>query len=234
MTLPDYPVDEIVYCSRCGNEDATMCSVVDCSVADHKESILFDRRRAIAEHFELATAMQQYELQGCALLDSGASAGTTSDNVLQAMHDAYRADGDGGIYSTKLEKSNMSMVIANGDIVKVDYQVPIQPIEESPFAGRGYQVHVNANNPRNNAPMLIGTDFLKGHRCIVDFELGYLIYKDDPTTVHHLRFARNGHTLLMPITRDQCEKFYYKTHIGDSHDTTFKTTVASLAQTTSG
>jgi len=211
-----------------------MCSTVDCSVPDHQEEILFDRRRAIADHFEYATAMQQHELQGCALLDSGASAGATSDNILQAMHDAYRAEGDKGLYSTKLEKSNMSMIIANGDVVKVDFKVPIQPIEESPFAGRGYLVHVNANNPRNRAPMLIGTDFLKEHRCIVDFELGYLIYKDDPTTVHHLRFARNGHTLLMPITRDQCEKSYYKTHIGDSHDTTFKTTVASLAQTTSG
>jgi len=151
----------------------------------------------------------------------------TSENVLQAMHETYRADGS-GLYTTEVQKSNTTFTIADGNKVKIDFKVPIRPIDESPFAGRSYDVHVNAKEPTNNAPMLIGSDYLKSNRCIVDFDTGVMIYKDDPNIVHHLRTGENGHTLLMPISRDQCEKYYYKTNLTDSHDHVLQATVASL------
>jgi len=177
----------------------------------------------------LAQAVINKQFEGCAILDSGASIGMTSDNVLQTMNDAYRAEGK-GLYSdsTTLEKSNTTITVANGDTVRCGFSVPIQPIPNSPFAGREYRVTVNANNPDSSSPMLIGSDYLRAHRCIVDFDLGVLIYKDEPEIVHHLRIGRNGHTLLMPITRDQCEKHYYQTNLKDSHDPVLKATVASL------
>jgi len=110
----------------------------------------------------------------------------------------------------------------------------MKPKPYTPFAGRTYDVHVDANNLDNRSPLLIGADFLKKNRCIIDHELGLLVYKDDPTTVHHLKMGGAlGQTILMPITRDQCDMYYYRTKIDQSHDEAFQSTVKSMVKRSS-
>jgi len=190
---------------------------------------LQDKRSAVDYHYEVAHAMLESDLEGCAIVDSGASAGMTSDFVITAMQESYIAKGE-NMFKTTVQNSNMVFTIANGKKEKVKHKVDIQPIDDSPFAGRSYTVNVNANDVEHNrAPMLIGSDYLARNRCIVDFETGAMVYKDEPTTIHHLKKAPNGHTLLMPITRDQCEQHYRRSRTADSHNTVLQAMVTPRA-----
>ena len=201
--------DDNVHFSRCADDDQTKCTIAKCSVFGHKYNHLHDRRKAVDQHFELAQAAVEADLSGCAILDSGASIGMTSDNVLQSMHETYRVEGEGLYPNEAPKQSNLTVTVADGTKLKIGYETPIKPITESPFAGRSYMVHVQADRPQNNSPMLVGSDYLKSNKCIVGFDQGIMIYKDQPNVVHHLPTSKNGHTLLMPISREACEKLLY-------------------------
>jgi len=171
-----------------------------CSKLTHQSTHFGDQRAAVQQHYEMAQALIDRELSGCAILDSGASAGMTSDNVLVDMQEAYQADGE-GLFTEHMSKPNRIFTIADGSKVKVGYKIPINPISESPFAGRSDVLNGNANEPTSRSPMLIGSDYLKANRCTVDFKKGIRIYKDEPDSMRRLKLANNGHTLLMPISR---------------------------------
>jgi len=229
LELEPLPDDFDVYCSTCSTVDQTRMSVLKCCNVDHMETKKEDVQRAEDDHFQIAAAFLDEDLYGCAIVDSGASSGVVSVQNFDQMQGTYLDAGDRLCDHAKVVNRHFS--VANGEQGVVKFQTTIQPIAESPFQGRSYTVCVDANKPETNrTPFLVGSDYLKKHRCIVDFDSGVMVYKDDPETIHHLKVGRNGHTLLMPITREQCERHYYRTKLDQSHCDVFKSTVTRFAR----
>jgi len=229
LELDPLPDDFEVYCSTCATIDQTKISVNQCCNVDHSKEKEMDVKKAVTDHFQIAAAVLDEDLYGCAIVDSGASSGMVSVQAFDQMQGAYL---DQGIrLCDESREINRKFAVANGEHGTIQFQTTIKPISESPFQGRSYDVCVDANKMETNrTPFLLGSDYLKKHRCIVDFDSGVMVYKDDPETIHHLKVGRNGHTLMMPITRQQCERHYYRTKLDQSHCDVFKSTVTRFAR----
>jgi len=227
LELEPLPDDFEVFCSTCAVSEQTRMPVSRCCNREHTDEKEKDIEKAKQDHFELVKSRYEEELRGCAIVDSGATSGVVSVHLFDEVQDDYLKNGTR--FCDSAVQANRTFTVANGEHGTIKYQTKIKPIEESPFQGRTYNVCVDANKPdTNRTPFLVGSDFLKANKCIVDFDLGVMIYKDDPETVHHLKVHPNGHTLLMPLTKDQCGSYYYQTKLSKSHDDVFKTVVSQL------
>ena len=210
LDLGYMPDDEPIYCMNCKIESSTLVNSIRCPNQDHDHSS--DVAKAVEFHEERALAAIRGDHEGCALIDSGASRGITSYTHLDSIHQAYKDEGQEDFYS-RPQPSGLKFKIGNGALHETRYSTTIKPIQQSPMRGKQYQVHVSTGD-NNTAPMVIGMDYLVLNRCIIDFEAATLSYKDEPGKIHYLKRAKNG-SLLMPLTRDQCDNYWRVEDIKD-------------------
>jgi len=209
LDLGEFLDDEPIYCLSCKDETSNLIASTKCPNpnTNHQNDIIeaknFSEERALA-------AIQGDNL-GCALIDSGASKGISSHQHLDSIADQMRDEGSGQLYNS-IQPSGLKFKIGDGKCHRTDFATLIRSLRDSPMRGKAYKVHVSSADD-NTAPFVIGMDYLVENRCVIDFEDGTLIYKDEPNRVHYLKRARNG-SLLMPITRGQCEE-HWRVHIKD-------------------
>ena len=65
-------------------------------------------------------------------------------------------------------RSEINAMVGNGQLAETKFGTELEPYAFGPMKGRSYHVNVNPEDD-NYTPMLIGVDYLKLNRVIIDF-----------------------------------------------------------------
>ena len=163
-------------------------------------------------------------MKGCALIDSGVSLGLAPDIALNHLMDespeVINAE------SLDMHPKATGIMVGDGKVIRPKSCVALNACEHTALPkGSQYKINVLTEPEGNRSPIIIGMDFLRQHRVVVDFDLGKMWYKDQPTVVYTLKRAQNG-LLYFPLSRSEAEKYLIVEHLdNDDHLTATATTV---------
>ena len=206
--------EELIYCGQCINEDNLKLRYECCS-ANHETTRNYDHKQTVRYNEQLIMASFAEEHHGCALLDSGASVGISSANALDRLWEEVQDQECRSIYdNSKVTTSQMGFSVGDGKKARASYRAELLSTVDSPLRGQSYTVEI-LGPETNHAPVIIGIDYLKNNRAIVDYDTGKIIYKDKPDEVHQLKQAHNG-MLLVPMVKNQINKYHHVQQLTDA------------------
>jgi hypothetical protein len=153
------------------------------------------------EFKDVAYAAFLEQARGHAIIDSGASSGVSSLNAADRLQRDPLAEGE--VDRLVVEDSSKVFRFGNGAAKGATKKVVHMPLENGPFEGRPVEFNI-VDQPSNHTPPLVGADFLVKNRVVIDYECGYMMYKDRPDVVYPLRRS-DRHILLAPLTKEAAE-----------------------------
>jgi len=200
FTVEPFTAD--IICLSC-TDDAQAKRCCDFPALSHKaceENVLdeYGRRE------ELALTASTSDMRGCALLDSGASTGLAPDTALNYLMEECPEMIDKN--SLDMNPKVSGIMVGDGKFVRPQSNVALNACAHTVLPKDSqYRVNVLTEPKGNRAPIIIGMDFLREHKVIVDFELGKMWYKNDPTVIYTLKRAPNG-LLFFPLSKAEADK----------------------------
>ena len=147
-------------------------------------------------------ALFSEEFRGCAVLDCGATVGTSSLAALDEIQEDRLTRKEQG--EAKLAPSQCRFRFANGTGNPASVNVT-QPITAGLLEGSQIDLHV-VDQPGNLTPPLFSIEDMRKHRLVVDFEENAVSFKDRPGVWHSLPCTQKG-LLLMPLTEEAVQRF---------------------------
>ena len=152
------------------------------------------------------SAFRQF-CRGCAVIDCGATMSTTSVEAMEEVQEDMMEYGDIAEvddYSdpfkiTEAQPSESKFSYANDATAKAGIEVGI-PVHDGLLEVDRVNFHV-VDIPGNTTPALLGMNWLKKNRCIIDFDKGRIMFKDDPDHRWHKLPQSDKGMLLMSLTR---------------------------------
>jgi len=100
----------------------------------------------------------------------------------------------------------MGFVVGSGKVIRSPFKTELKGLPGTVLSeDRGYPVHVVAEDEQNHSPIIIGVNFLKENKVVIDYDTGCMHYNEDPRTVYKLKQGKNG-CLYVPLSPSQCEE----------------------------
>jgi len=192
-----------LYCTQCEVDYETKIQVLKCPDKSHDHSQSWKTTRRQKE--EQLLAVDAKEHRGCALIDSGATKGVSSEySMTQLLMDS--GPDAKTIVDYNLSESKMGFVVGSGKVIRSQFKTELKGLPGTVLPeDRGYPVHVVSEDEQNHSPIIIGVNFLKKNKVVIDYDTGCMHYKEDPRTVYKLKQGKNGY-LYVPLSPSQCEE----------------------------
>jgi len=193
-----------LYCSQCEVDYEEQIQVLKCQDKTHDHSQSWKTTRQQKE--EQLLAVDAKEHRGCALIDSGATKGVSSEySMTQLIMDCKGKEAK-TIVDYNLSESKMGFVVGSGKVIRSQFKTELKGLPGTVLSeDRGYPVHVVSGDDNNHSPIIIGVNFLKQNKVVIDYDTGRMFYKEDPHTVYQLKQGKNGY-LYVPLSPTQCEE----------------------------
>ena len=189
--------DENLFCGQCiDNSQPTLR--YECCQFDHRvnQDYSYDKQRTNDQHEDKALATFSRDHEGYAIVDTGCTIGCAGGKSLERLWLQVRDEEERNIIDHhEIQQSQVNFGTAGGNS-RAELQATLRPDTSGPLQGP-YNVQVLP--AATDCPILLGMDYLRSKRAVIDCELGTMVYKDEPDTVHRLKRANNG-LLMIPLT----------------------------------
>ena len=138
------------------------------------------------------------EARGCGILDCGATRGVSSMAAADQLQCDRLAHGEPKV--AQVSESNRSFKFGEGSSESTKVKIT-QPVTAGPLSGESLDFHL-VDTPNNDTPPLIGVDFLKKKKAVVDFDEGRIKFKGDADSSWHKLPRSERGLLLVPLTEE--------------------------------
>ena len=142
------------------------------------------------------------ETRGCAVLDSGATVMCSSTIAAEAIQQQRMDRAEPG--EPTVSESDRRFKFADGRVDEAG-KVVEQPVTSGLLAGKTLSMHLIDKEGNDTCPLLSIND-LRRLRIVVDYEESKIMFKDSPDVWHKLPTTKKG-LMMMPLTKEACEKF---------------------------
>ena len=136
-------------------------------------------------------------------MDSGATKGVGSLNALDQLQLELGSD-IGSVLGNSVE-APIGFTVGDGEVVRARFAAPLRGLPNTVLPSETEYLISAVGPETNHSPLIIGMDFLKSHKVVVDYETGQMYYKSAPNTVYTLKRSENNY-LYFPIAAEQCDR----------------------------
>ena len=145
-------------------------------------------------------------------MDSGATRGVASHNALDELQRELGAD-IRQVLGSSVE-APIGFTVGDGEVVRARFAAPLRGLPGTVLPSDSEYLIAAVGPDSNNSPLIIGMDFLKSHKVVVDYETGQMYYKSHPNTVCTLKRSASEY-LYFPISAEQCDRFLFIENLTD-------------------